>query len=120
MTASTMTDSVILWGPCLLLSVVCDLMLNSIRPLAGTCNLSDACLCSSLDSCRRGQEAGSAGSSGGGAVLLVLTGSSHDSFTDVMPLFAKRFSWLLNKVSPMHGLEHMDIPVLLFDTACAV
>ena len=33
-------------------------------------------------------------------MLLVLTGSSHDSFTDVMPLFAKRFSWLLNKVRP--------------------
>lgn len=34
-------------------------------------------------------------------MLLVLKGSSHDSFTDVMPLFAKRFSWLLKKVSPM-------------------
>ena len=34
-------------------------------------------------------------------MLLVLKGSSHDSFTDVMPLFAKLFSWLLKKVSPM-------------------
>ena len=83
---------------------VAGLTPGCIWPLAGTCLeacVPDACLCSSPGvGCRSGQEAGSVGSSGGGAVLLVLTGSSHDSFTDVMPLFAKRFSWLLNKVSP--------------------
>eukprot|EP00891_Asterochloris_glomerata_P008480 jgi/Astpho2/8480/fgenesh1_pg.00125_%23_4_t len=69
---------------------------------------------------RSSQEAGSIGSSGGGAVLLVLKGSSHDSFTDVMPLFAKRFSWLLKKIGfsgdmePVLGLNLITRSMLAF------
>ena len=34
---------------------------------------------------------------GGGALLLVLEGSTHDTYNDIMPLFATRLGWLLRK-----------------------
>ena len=37
-------------------------------------------------------------SAGGGAVLLVLEGSSHDTSNDVIQVFATRYRWLLAKV----------------------
>ena len=37
-------------------------------------------------------------SAGGGAVLLVLEGSSHDTSNDVIQIFAPRYRWLLAKV----------------------
>lgn len=35
---------------------------------------------------------------GGGALLLVLANSTHDTYNDILPLFATRLSWLLKKV----------------------
>ena len=35
---------------------------------------------------------------GGGALLLAVEGSTHDSFSDLPLLFTARFSWLLSKV----------------------
>lgn len=37
-------------------------------------------------------------SQGGGAVLLVIKGTAHHTFTDVVPYFQARFSWLIHMV----------------------
>lgn len=39
------------------------------------------------------------GSQGGGAILLVIKGTAHHTFTDVVPYFQVRFSWLIRMVS---------------------
>ena len=35
---------------------------------------------------------------GGGAMLLVLENSTHDTYNDILPLFYARLGWLLRKV----------------------
>ena len=45
------------------------------------------------------REEGPNGSQGGGAILLVIKGTAHHTFTDVVPYFQVRFSWLLRMVS---------------------
>ncbi|KAA6419127.1 MAG: Platelet-activating factor acetylhydrolase [Trebouxia sp. A1-2] len=42
----------------------------------------------------RYREEGPNGSQGGGAVLLVIKGTAHHTFTDVVPYFHARFGWL--------------------------
>jgi hypothetical protein len=37
---------------------------------------------------------------GGGAMLLVLENSTHDSYNDVMSLFSTRLGWFLRRVCP--------------------
>ncbi|KAL3138653.1 hypothetical protein ABBQ32_006413 [Trebouxia sp. C0010 RCD-2024] len=44
----------------------------------------------------RYREEGPNGSQGGGAVLLVIKGTAHHTFTDVVPYFQTRFSWLIH------------------------
>ena len=44
------------------------------------------------------REEGPNGSQGGGAVLLVIKGTAHHTFTDVVPYFHARFSWLTRLV----------------------
>lgn len=41
---------------------------------------------------------------GGGAVSLVPTGSTHETFTDALVLFAGKTSWLLKMVIPMTSI----------------
>lgn len=41
------------------------------------------------------------GRPGGGALLLVIRNSTHDTFSDLPVLFATRFSWLLSRVRPL-------------------
>ena len=45
------------------------------------------------------REEGPNGSLGGGAILLVIKGTAHHTFTDVVPYFQIRFSWLIRMVS---------------------
>lgn len=45
------------------------------------------------------REEGPNGSQGGGAILLVIKGTAHHTFTDVVPYFQIRFSWLIRMVS---------------------
>lgn len=45
------------------------------------------------------REEGPNGSQGGGAILLVIKGTAHHTFTDVVPYFQVRFSWLIRMVS---------------------
>ena len=45
------------------------------------------------------REEGPNGSQGGGAILLVIKGTAHHTFTDVVPYFQTRFSWLIRLVS---------------------
>ena len=50
---------------------------------------------SCLSWCR---DEGPHGSRGGGAVLLVIKGTAHHTFTDVVPYFHARFGWLTKLV----------------------
>ena len=59
-----------------------------------------------------GKVAGSA--AGGGAVSLVPTGSTHETFTDALVLFAGKTSWLLKMVSTIRFF----FPVLKAPLAC--
>lgn len=50
------------------------------------------------------------GAPGGGALLLVVNNSTHDTFSDLPVLFATRFSFLLSKVGS-GVLEGIDVMV---------
>eukprot|EP00208_Stichococcus_sp_RCC1054_P001407 CAMPEP_0206139326 /NCGR_PEP_ID=MMETSP1473-20131121/5532_1 /ASSEMBLY_ACC=CAM_ASM_001109 /TAXON_ID=1461547 /ORGANISM="Stichococcus sp, Strain RCC1054" /LENGTH=591 /DNA_ID=CAMNT_0053533067 /DNA_START=242 /DNA_END=2017 /DNA_ORIENTATION=- len=47
----------------------------------------------------------SQGDVGGGALLVVVEGSTHDSFSDLPLLFTARFSWLLSKLGFVTKLD---------------
>jgi platelet-activating factor acetylhydrolase len=57
---------------------------------------------------------------GGGSVLLVLEGSTHDSFTDVLPLFSERFGWIIcligfkGKMDPALGINMITRNIVAF------
>ncbi len=65
--------------------------------------VSHASKCGLVVQCR---EAGPNGSQGGGAVLLVIKGTAHHTFTDVVPYFHARFGWLTKMVSTWEQLDH--------------
>ena len=70
--------------PCLsasVLNAVCGVYFQCNRLL--TCRLDDRVL-------------------GGGAMLLVIENSTHDSYNDVLALFSTRLGWFLRRVSFLH------------------
>ena len=53
------------------------------------------------------REEGPNGSQGGGAVLLVIKGTAHHTFTDVVPYFHARFGWLTRMVTTSQRLKSL-------------
>lgn len=56
---------------------------------------------------------------GGGALLLVLAASTHDTYSDILPLFATRLSWLLRKVHQAQLFNVCTLRVHASSRCCA-
>ena len=58
------------------------------------------------------RQEGPNGSNGGGAVLLVIAGTAHHTFTDVVPYFGAKLAWVTKLVSRILPFLTM-VPLLM-------
>lgn len=73
-----------------------------------------------LTAAKRKEGTGEGGGSGGGALLLVLAGSSHNTFVDPLALFSEHVGWVLRmlgltaRLDPLLGMYLVNISMLSF------